>query len=230
MHAFSQARAGASSHSRGVSGPSRVRPDTRTAAVRARALRERAELARMEASLAAMRASVQCALAFAAAGTMYDLLASMQEAAGRAPAFVGQQRQRLARQHRRDGQDCRRQAGPSGPATGILGTGSPDRVVSWAELEALAEQLSITVHAREPELPALREQLSHREIEVLRYLPSVLTAGEIGAELCVSVNAVKAHLRSIYRKLGVTRRRDAVVRAHHYGILEGPFPADPNPI
>jgi LuxR family maltose regulon positive regulatory protein len=156
------------------------------------------------------------ALASTAAGAMYDLLASIQEAAGRVPAFVGRQRQRLARRHR-NGQD-------------ILQSGSPDRIVSWAELEALAQQLAFTGLADKPEIPALQEQLSHREFEVLRYLPSVLTAGEIGAELCVSVNTVKAHLRSIYRKFGVTRRRDAVVRAHHYGFLQGPFPADPNPI
>jgi len=176
--------------------------------MRARALRERAQMAHMEARLA---------LASPAAGAMYDLLASIQEAAGRVPVFVGQQRQRLARRHRNDGQD-------------ILEAGSPDRIVSWAELEALARQLAFTGLADKPGIPALQEQLSDHEIEVLRYLPSVLTAGEIGAELCVSVNTVKAHLRSIYRKLGVTRRRDAVVRAHHHGFLPGPFPSDPNPI
>jgi LuxR family maltose regulon positive regulatory protein len=35
----------------------------------------------------------------------------------------------------------------------------------------------------------------------------------------VSVNTVKAHLRSIYRKLGVSRRRDAVIRAREWGLL-----------
>jgi LuxR family maltose regulon positive regulatory protein len=61
--------------------------------------------------------------------------------------------------------------------------------------------------------------LSDRETEVLRYLPTMLTAAEIGAELGVSVNTVKAHMRAIYRKLGVSRRREAVVRARAYGIL-----------
>jgi DNA-binding CsgD family transcriptional regulator len=62
-------------------------------------------------------------------------------------------------------------------------------------------------------------RLSRRELEVLRYLPSLLTAGEIAGELFVSVNTIKAHLRSIYRKLGVSRRRDAVVRAYECGVL-----------
>jgi LuxR family transcriptional regulator, maltose regulon positive regulatory protein len=66
---------------------------------------------------------------------------------------------------------------------------------------------------------ATLEALSQREREVLRYVPSVLSAAEIGAELYVSVNTVKAHLRSIYRKLGVNRRRDAVIQAHRHGLL-----------
>jgi ATP/maltotriose-dependent transcriptional regulator MalT len=214
-----------------------------TAMGQARALREQARLACAEARLAVAQALVARMRVYAAAASVYDTLASMQEsAAGRAPA-VGGQWQRLARQHRNDGQDCRwqagralvhlsmraEQAGPSRQAAGILDTRSPDWAAPWVELEALAQQLAVTGHAPEPDTVAMLEQLSHREVEVLRYLPSVLTAGEIGAELCVTVNTVKAHLRSIYRKLGVTRRRDAVVRAHQYGILQGPFSPDENP-
>ena len=61
--------------------------------------------------------------------------------------------------------------------------------------------------------------LSERETEVLQYLPTMLTAGEIAAELGVSVNTVKAHLRSIYRKLDAARRREAVARAQEDGLL-----------
>jgi DNA-binding NarL/FixJ family response regulator len=64
-----------------------------------------------------------------------------------------------------------------------------------------------------------RDELSERELEVLRYLPTMLTASEIAAELYVSVNTIKAHTRSIYAKLGASRRRDAVVRAYERGIL-----------
>jgi DNA-binding CsgD family transcriptional regulator len=62
-------------------------------------------------------------------------------------------------------------------------------------------------------------ELRARELEVLRYLATMLTASEIAAELYISVNTVKAHTRSIYRKLGVSRRRDAVVRACECGVL-----------
>jgi LuxR family maltose regulon positive regulatory protein len=38
--------------------------------------------------------------------------------------------------------------------------------------------------------------------------------------LCLSVNTIKTHLRSIYRKLGVTRRGQAVRRAWTLGLLD----------
>ena len=63
------------------------------------------------------------------------------------------------------------------------------------------------------------EHLTDRELIVLRYLPTMLKAGEIADELYVSVNTVKAHLRSVYRKLGVATRRDAVDRAKAAGLL-----------
>jgi DNA-binding CsgD family transcriptional regulator len=64
-----------------------------------------------------------------------------------------------------------------------------------------------------------RDELSERELEVLRYLPSMLTNSEIAAELYVSVNTIKAHTRSIYAKLGASRRQDAVVLAYEHGLL-----------
>jgi ATP/maltotriose-dependent transcriptional regulator MalT len=63
------------------------------------------------------------------------------------------------------------------------------------------------------------DELTEREREVLRYVPSVLSAAEIGEELHISVNTVKAHLRSIYCKFGVSRRRDAAIQAHRFGLL-----------
>ena len=56
----------------------------------------------------------------------------------------------------------------------------------------------------------LLDPLSARETVVLRYLPTLLSNQEIAGELYVSVNTVKTHLKSIYRKLGVSDRRAAV--------------------
>jgi LuxR family maltose regulon positive regulatory protein len=54
---------------------------------------------------------------------------------------------------------------------------------------------------------------------VLRYLTSALSNVEIADELYVSVNTVKTHIKSIYRKLSTTRRRDAVRRARELRLL-----------
>lgn len=64
-----------------------------------------------------------------------------------------------------------------------------------------------------------REGLSRRELEVLAFLPTELSAAEIGAELFVSTNTVRSHVKSIHRKLGVTTRADAVTAARRAGLI-----------
>ncbi|MFF7295866.1 LuxR C-terminal-related transcriptional regulator [Streptomyces sp. NPDC008265] len=67
--------------------------------------------------------------------------------------------------------------------------------------------------------PAVVEALTARETEVLAMAAHLLSTEEIAAGLYVSANTVKTHLKSIYRKLGVTRRSDAVHRAQDLGLL-----------
>ncbi|WP_420036971.1 LuxR C-terminal-related transcriptional regulator [Streptomyces sp. cg28] len=67
--------------------------------------------------------------------------------------------------------------------------------------------------------PARTEQLSPRERDVLNRLAQMMTTEEIAAELYLSVNTVKTHLKSVYRKLAVTRRSAAVRRARELQIL-----------
>jgi LuxR family transcriptional regulator, maltose regulon positive regulatory protein len=64
-----------------------------------------------------------------------------------------------------------------------------------------------------------REELSERELGVLRLLHSELSLREIGAELFVSLNTVKTHTRNIYLKLGAGGRAEAVARARELGLL-----------
>ena len=54
---------------------------------------------------------------------------------------------------------------------------------------------------------------------MLALLPSLLSGSEIAGELTVSVNTVKSHIRSIYRKLGVSSRRDAVRLAQERKLI-----------
>ena len=67
--------------------------------------------------------------------------------------------------------------------------------------------------------PELREDLSESELRVLRYLPSNLSAPEIGRELYLSLSTIKTHMRHIYAKLGAHRRTEAVDRARELGLL-----------
>ena len=67
--------------------------------------------------------------------------------------------------------------------------------------------------------PADRDDLSERELAVLRLLPTQLTFAEIGSELYVSKNTVRTHAQSIYRKLGVDSRADAVAAARRDRLL-----------
>lgn len=63
---------------------------------------------------------------------------------------------------------------------------------------------------RAPASSVYPEPLSAREREVLGYLQSGLSRAEIAGELYISENTLKTHMRSIYRKLGVSNRRDAI--------------------
>jgi LuxR family maltose regulon positive regulatory protein len=67
--------------------------------------------------------------------------------------------------------------------------------------------------------PVMLEPLSSREREVLQYAAEMLDTMEIAAVLFISVNTVKSHLKSIYRKLAVTHRGEAVRRARQLRIL-----------
>jgi LuxR family transcriptional regulator, maltose regulon positive regulatory protein len=61
--------------------------------------------------------------------------------------------------------------------------------------------------------------LSERELAVLRLLASDLSQREIGAELYISLNTVKFHIRNIFRKLGVSGRAEAVARGRELALL-----------
>jgi LuxR family maltose regulon positive regulatory protein len=66
---------------------------------------------------------------------------------------------------------------------------------------------------------ATAQGLSERELMVLRLLATDLTQREIGRELFVSLNTVKSHTRSIFRKLGVSGREQAVTRARELELI-----------
>nr|WP_243861457.1 MULTISPECIES: LuxR C-terminal-related transcriptional regulator [Frigoribacterium] len=64
----------------------------------------------------------------------------------------------------------------------------------------------------------LAEPLSDRELVIVRHLATGQTLGQIGNQLYISVNTVKSHVRSIYRKLQATSRREAMARVRQLGL------------
>ena len=65
----------------------------------------------------------------------------------------------------------------------------------------------------------LVEPLSEREMEVLRLLSAGLSNPEIAEQLYIAVSTVRSHCKSIYGKLDVHKRWDAVHRAQELGLL-----------
>ena len=63
------------------------------------------------------------------------------------------------------------------------------------------------------------EPLTEREREVLRHVSGMLNTAEVASEMYISVNTVKTHLKSIYRKLAATHRGEAVRRARQLELI-----------
>ena len=113
---------------------------------------------------------------------------------------------------------------------------SPDLVTrlhaAAARWQAEHEPLPSRDEAGRPKPASLADPLSHAELRVLRYLPSNLSGSEISAQLHISPNTVRTHVRHIYDKLSVHRRTEAVRRARQLGLLaptvsraESPWPS-----
>lgn len=62
-------------------------------------------------------------------------------------------------------------------------------------------------------------ELSEGELRVMHLLASDLTRREIGKELYLSMNTVRTHMRSIYTKLDVATREEAVTRARTLSLI-----------
>jgi LuxR family maltose regulon positive regulatory protein len=62
--------------------------------------------------------------------------------------------------------------------------------------------------------------LTGAELRLLPLLSTHLSFREIGEELFVSRNTIKTQAISVYRKLGVSSRSDAIDRAGVLGLLE----------
>jgi LuxR family maltose regulon positive regulatory protein len=84
----------------------------------------------------------------------------------------------------------------------------------------VAERLRRRLHAGEA-------PLSTRELEVLQLLATGLSKRQVADRLFVSFNTVHSHTRTIYRKLDVGNKDEAIARANERGLVE--MEADRNP-
>ncbi|SEO90463.1 two component transcriptional regulator, LuxR family [Paenibacillus sp. OV219] len=66
----------------------------------------------------------------------------------------------------------------------------------------------------------LHEQLTEREMDVLKCVGKGLSNQEIAEELFIGIKTVKFHVTNIFAKLGVDDRTQAAIYAHKHGIAE----------
>ena len=90
----------------------------------------------------------------------------------------------------------------------------PDAGMFAGVLERRVRELS----SRKRQTGAHSQELTERELAVLRLLDGERSNREIGRILYVSPNTVKAHIKSIYRKLGVSSREEAAEQGHARGL------------
>jgi len=111
---------------------------------------------------------------------------------------------------------------PSRPAKSSLATGEvagTGELIAGAEVFAAAWAKGCQMTPEQafamrdvppaPLSPGIADDLSARELEVLRLLAQGLTNDQIAERLVISPRTVNAHLRSIYTKLAVTSRTAA---------------------
>ena len=91
---------------------------------------------------------------------------------------------------------------------------TPDAIV----LREWFEQTAATI---ETVSASAVKDLTPAELRVLQFLPSHLSFSEIAAQVVVSPNTVKTQAQGLYRKLGVSSRREAVDQARAAGLLDG---------
>lgn len=71
-----------------------------------------------------------------------------------------------------------------------------------------------------PTVPAAAPRFSHREVQVLQLVVAGFGARAVAERLLLSPHTIRNHLKSVYRKLGVTGRVEAAVHAVRLGLVK----------
>lgn len=99
-------------------------------------------------------------------------------------------------------------------ADAIRAAGANKRTLSPGVLEAI-------IRAKTTPRPHPDNQLTDRELDVLRLMVTGLKNPQIAEELMVSLSTVKFHISAIFKKLDVRNRTRAVVKAMETGLIDG---------
>jgi two-component system, NarL family, nitrate/nitrite response regulator NarL len=117
---------------------------------------------------------------------------------------------------------------------GAIRAGANGYLLKNAEPESLRQTICAVAEGRSVLAPEVTEQvfrlvrnrpilpmhlLTERETDVLRLLANGLTTVQTGAELYISENTVKTHVRHILEKLEVSNRAEAVAKATQLGLI-----------
>jgi DNA-binding NarL/FixJ family response regulator len=117
---------------------------------------------------------------------------------------------------------------------GAIRAGASGYLLKNAEPETLRQTIKQVVDGKSVLAPEITEQvfrlvrsgqlgaasvLTEREVEVLRYLAQGLTTAQTAAEMFISENTVKTHIRHILEKLEVSNRAEAVAKATQLGMI-----------
>jgi LuxR family transcriptional regulator, maltose regulon positive regulatory protein len=110
-----------------------------------------------------------------------------------------------------------------------LGAATLDDAHPYSQPPITASRPVVELHERDdkPGPSQMIEPLTEKEREVLGHLAAMLTTDEIAGAMFVSVNTVRTHVRNILRKLGASRRNEAVRRARELGVIVGWMPVEP---
>lgn len=116
-----------------------------------------------------------------------------------------------------------------GDITKAIKAGAKGYLLKDAQREELLEAIR-KVHAGETCIPPTlvaklaaamsNESLTGRELDVLKLLARGKSNKEIGTNLYVSETTVKSHLRSIFTKLNVLSRTEAITEANRRGLVQ----------
>ncbi len=115
------------------------------------------------------------------------------------------------------------------PAATAMLEGASRRLKATADAVVLSDWIVETARSIETVSASAVRDLTPAELRVLRYLPTHLSLSEIAGQAFVSPNTVKSQAQSVYRKLGVSSRREAVEQAREAGLLDADGESRPAP-